>query len=35
MQEQFKSNSARPMFSGVAVCTVSSTEVVEILLKGL
>ena len=28
MQEQFKSNSARPMFSGVAVCAVSSVKVV-------
>ena len=35
MQEQFKSNSARPMFSGVAVCVVSSIKAVEILLKGV
>ena len=27
MQEQFKSNSARPMFSGVAVCAVLSIKV--------
>lgn len=33
MQEQLRSNSARPMFSGVAVCTVQLMKVVEMFTQ--